>query len=235
MAAARSYGGLISGSQPPTISDKIEGVEGTWSYTPSSDSVGTLPGGGDGDLQVSNRPTDAKILGGVATVTVDKLEYNADPFVLNNIIITNNTLATQIHTVNVGLPTSFAAPNKISGTITTSIIDGALDGATAASVVGVPVYQAIIDNTSIVGTLQNHPFTLSPPSSVVSTSANASFGPVVNAVPVVSSISIQLRFTLTPNDTIAILSRFDVVAVPEPASWLLGGVALAFVARARRR
>jgi hypothetical protein len=57
---------------------------------------------------------------------------------------------------------------------------------------------------------------------------------LLSAIPVTSSIGIQLRFTLTPGDTASILSRFDVV-IPEPATMTLGAVAaLIAVALGRR-
>ena len=67
-----------------------------------------------------------------------------------------------------------------------------------------------------------------PPANTASSAA--SFGPIVNAVPVTSNIGIQLRFSLTAGDTASILSRFDVVAIPEPTTFALGAVVLLFVA-----
>jgi hypothetical protein len=52
---------------------------------------------------------------------------------------------------------------------------------------------------------------------------------------VTSNIGIQLRFSLTPGDTAAILSRFDVTEIPEPASAALVGIGLALVAGGSRR
>src|SRR5262249_11494282 len=153
---------------------------------------------------------------GSANVQVPTLQFDSDPFVLNNILVTNTTASTQIFSVTVGLPTSpFAAPNQIKGNITTSVIEGGLDTATVASVPGNPIYKGQIDFNP-VATLQNDPFSLTtstPPA------ASAAFGPTPNAVTVTSNIGIQLIFSLTPGDTASILSRFDVV--PEPASALI--------------
>jgi hypothetical protein len=54
---------------------------------------------------------------------------------------------------------------------------------------------------------------------------------------VTSSIGIQLRFMLSPGDTAAILSRFDVVPVPEPSTLLLSALGLVAIVRVgwRRR
>ena len=115
----------------------------------------------------------------------------------------------------------------------TNVIDGGNDGATVATQSPTALYQAQIDGTT-VATLQNHPFSVVAPAAGSNT-ASASFGPTVSAVPVTSNIGIQLRFTLTPGDTAAILSRFDVTAIPEPASAALIGIGLALVAGAIRR
>jgi hypothetical protein len=230
---AKTYGGLIPGSTPPTVTVKIQGVEGEWKYEPMANSFdpSTDP---DGGLELANPKPNTNILNNAAHVEIRELEYDPDPFVLNNILITNNTGATQIHTVTVGLPTSFAAPNQIKGTVTTGVIDGGLDGATVATIVGVPIYRAKIDNTSIVATLQNSPFSVVVPPAGGSAASTANFGPAGNAVPVNSSINIELNFTITPGDTATILSRFDVF-VPEPTSLGLFGSALAIAAALRRR
>jgi hypothetical protein len=228
---AETYGGLIAGSTPPTVTLKIQGVEGEWNYQPSASSFEPDPGGG---LELADPKPNTNVLNNAAHVEIRELEYDPDPFVLNNILITNNTGVTQIHTVTVGLPTSFGAPNQIKGTVTTGVIDGGLDGATVATVVGVPIYRAKIDNTSIVGTLQNHPFSVSVPPAGGSAASTANFGPVGNAVPVNSSINIELNFTITPGDTATLISRFDVF-VPEPTSFGLIASALAFMAAVRRR
>jgi hypothetical protein len=44
-----------------------------------------------------------------------------------------------------------------------------------------------------------------------------------------------LRFSLTAGDTASILSRFDVVAIPEPATLVLGAILLMGVGCIRRK
>jgi hypothetical protein len=166
-------------------------------------------------------------------VKILDLDFNPDPFVLNNILVTNTTASTQIFSVTVGLPTSFGAPNLISGNITTSVIDGGTDGATVSTVTGQPIYKAQIDFNT-VATMQNDPFSVTTPGS---SAASATFGPLLNAVPVLNNIGIVLTFQLTAGDTAAILSRFD-VAVPEPSTIalavLVGALFSSFSARGNR-
>jgi hypothetical protein len=210
--AARVDGGLKGGplgaDQLPTFTITMDGAESEWTWTPPVNAFDPVP---DGYL-LRNVHQQAGALHGRADVTVDLLRYNPDPFVLNNILVTNTTTTTQIFSAFVGFPTTFAAPNLISGTITTSVIDRDLNGATVATVSGTPIYQAQIDGLT-VATMQNDPFSLT---TMTSTASSATFGPTVNAVPVTSNIGIQLRFSLTAGDTAAILSRFDVI--PEPSS-----------------
>lgn len=128
----------------------------------------------------------------------------------------------------------FAAPNSISGNITTDVFDGGRDGATLATVGPTALYQAQIDGVT-VATLWEHPFSLLAPAETSNT-VSASFGPINSAIPVAMVIGIQLRFSLTAHDTASISSRFDVVEpvveeVPDAgSSAVLLAIALSLVA-----
>lgn len=221
--AASSQAGTINAGNVPTISVSVEGFSGPpWEYSPALDVLEDLPGGG---RKLGVPTAQMHILGNRAAVVIEELEFDPDPFVLNNVLITNPTGLTQIYTVGIALPTVFPGPNIISGNVRTDGIDGGgAAGATVATVPGFPIYAAQID-FGTVATLQNHPFSvIAPPAG--SASSSAAFGPSVNAVPVAANIGIQLRFSLTAGDTASILSRFDVVAIPEPASLGLSIVGL---------
>jgi PEP-CTERM motif-containing protein len=233
---AQLLAGPIVAGQVPIVSIKSENSPGapTWTFSPTANEYQRATDA-DGGYELPG-PREFDILANLAHVRIEELQFDPDPFVLNNILVTNTTTSTQIFSAFVGLPTTFIAPNFISGNVRTNVIDGGSDGATVATASPTSIYQAQIDGTT-VATLQNHPF------SVValaggSNTASASFGPTLNAVPVTSNIGIQLRFSLTPGDTASILSRFDVEAVPEPATVVLVAVglvgAICIAARSRR-
>ena len=217
-----SLAGTLNASQLPTIKMSVQGAE--WDYSPTVDRY-VAATNSDGGYELSTQPQYNGVCGGTTNVTIQQLQFNSDPFVLNNLLVTNTTATTQIYSVTVALPVVFGAPNLISGNITTSVIDGGTDGATVSTVSGQPIYKAQID-LNTVHTLQNDPFFVSTPGS---SAASASFGPTLSAIPVNSNIGVALTFQLTPGDTAAILSRFDVVSpVPEPSSLVLGGLAAVF-------
>jgi hypothetical protein len=218
------FAGPLTANGVPTVTITIDDMPGapSWIYTaPVEDYRRATDANGGYELIL---PRDFDILDNRAHVRIEKLQFDPDPFVLNNILVTNTTTTTQIFSAFVGLPTTFAAPNLISGNVTTNVIDGGQNGATIATTAGQALYRAQIDSTT-VASLQNDPFSVIAPVGG-SNNASATFGPTASGIPVTSNIGIQLRFSLTPGDTAAILSRFDVVVVPEPMSATLMGVGL---------
>jgi hypothetical protein len=228
-AVARAPAGLINPNELPSVSMQVVGASEPWSYSPGVGAYIAAPNGG---YQLRQPYEASGVCNGTANVRIDSLQFDPDPFVLNSILVTNTTSSTQIFSAFVGLPTSFGAPNFISGNITTSIIEGGANSATIASVSPTALYQAQIDGTT-VATMQNHPFSLT---TSTSTALSDAFAPTLNAVPVTSNIGIQLRFSLSAGDTAAILSRFDVTAIPEPTSAAcIGGMILPVTFARRRR
>ena len=233
--ASQAFAGPITF---PSIEISIEGNSAKFTYSPS-DSDYRRATNADGGYEL-NEQKHFDILGNLAHLTIEQLQWDPDPFVLNNILVTNTTDSTLIFSAFVGLPTTFPAPNFISGNVSTSVIDGGrAGGATVATVGGQALYAAQIDGAT-VATLLNDPFSVIAPD-FGSNTASAAFGPFLNGVPVTSHIGIQLRFSLTPGDSASFLSRFDVVeSVPDASSSAaLVVIALPFVvamtARSRRR
>lgn len=222
--------GDLNSNQLPTMTWSMDGVSGsTWDFQPTIDMFAPISGGPG--FQMTSSPT-FDIFGGRATITIETLAFDPDPFVLNNILVTNNTGSTQVFSAFVGIPTSFGAPNLISGVIELGVIDGGTDGATVATATGDPIYQAQIDGVTIE-TLLNDPYSLTAGSGGANNDL-ASFGPDFSNIAVNATMGIQLRFSLTAGDTASILSRFDVVAVPAPGAVALLGVS-AMCFRGRRR
>ena len=224
--------GTITAGEVPTVTIKIEGAPNppSFSFTPPVDAYDRATDA-DGGYELE-APREFDVLDNRAQLRIEELQFDPDPFVLNNILVTNTTTTTQIFSAFVGLPTTFGAPNLISGSVRTSVIDGGNDGATVATFGGQALYQAQIDLVT-VATLQNDPFSVTAPAGGSNTASEA-FGPTASGIPVTSSIGIQLRFSLTPGDTAAILSRFDVV-IPEPTSVALIGIGLALAPGMARR
>src|SRR5688572_27021887 len=172
-AGSQLPAGPIVGNQVPTLTLQIENVPGSWSYIPlANDFRPATDENGGFELAA---PRDFDVLENRAHVRIEELQFDPDPFVLNNILVTNTTTSTQIFSAFVGLPTTFGAPNIISGNVQTSVIDGGLDGATVATVSPTAIYQAQIDGVT-VATLQNHPFSVTALPGM-SNVASASFGP----------------------------------------------------------
>lgn len=205
----------------PTFSLTAQGVQSGINFAPQATDFTLLPDGHRWDwspVAGYTLPID-----GVATLTFRDVGIDTDPLVYNNILVQNVSGVNQTYTFVVTLPTTWLAPNSIRGSIDTSVI-GTDTLLTAPA--GGSVYTALIDG-SPVQTLQNAPFALGTSQSA--TSAFTQFGYQASMIPVNSSISIQLTFTLTPGDTAAILSDFEVI--PEPgtlALLLLGGTAWAW-------
>src|SRR5262249_16416325 len=139
-----SLAGTLNPNQIPAITMQVQGSPTAWDYTPPVAAY-TPATNSDGGYELSYQPHYNGVCDNTTNVTILQLQFNSDPFVLNNILVTNTTAAPQIYSVTVGLPTVLGAPNSISGNITTSVIDGGTDGATISTVPVQPVYRAQID------------------------------------------------------------------------------------------
>lgn len=166
---------------------------------------------------------------------------NPDPFVIANIVVTNNTAFTQTFSITVSLPVlNFNPPNGccIGGSVTGSVTDLNGNGATFASPALGSVYTANIDNAP-VQTLLNDPFNVTTGNFLSKSIGPASFGDPIPSLPwpcPTQNIGITLSFTLSAGDVATLTSIFVVEeCIPAPAGLaLLGFVGLAAGSRRRR-
>lgn len=160
-----------------------------------------------------------------------------DPFIDLNVTMKNSTASTQSYVVTVTLPITPAITGGtlIGGSTSASFTDAnGNGGVTVSTYGGNPFFAGLIDGLT---ELEIH----TDPSSWSAPFGSGTISPVNIGLPVASSgiagpsdalntIAITHRFTLSPGDTIALTSYFEVI--PEPASLtLLGLGALAMLRR----
>ena len=117
--ASQAFAGTITF---PSIEISIEGNSAKFTYSPSASDYRRATNADGGYELTEQKHFD--ILGNLAHLTIEQLQWDPDPFVLNNILVTNTTDSTLTFSAFVGLPTTFPAPNSISGNVSASVIDG---------------------------------------------------------------------------------------------------------------
>ena len=170
------------------------------------------------------------------------IDGDTDPMVNSFIAFQNNSGVTQIYTITVLLPVApIPGASLMDGSVGGSVTDANGSGsATAAAIAGSSIYQGLVDSAPAFGpasALLPFPYAATVPvSGGTSSIGPASFGqPVPIPGPgVATNIGIQLQFSLTAGDSIAMTSFFRVVPVPTPGALALLGVA-GLVTRRRRR
>jgi len=204
--------------------------------------LGCAPAGTNGELSCIGGGLTGTL--GGWTVNSWNLFVDPDPTVSNTISVTNNTLATQTFIFSVTLPVSlsFGPPSLIKGSISGSATDnnGGGSGVTLGTSGGISLYRALIDG-SVVKTLHDDPFSVNAAADFdTATIPLANFGiPIAESsgVATTTDIGITLRFTLSPGDSAAITSVFNVEPIPEPTTAVLllaGLTGLARMGRPRR-
>jgi hypothetical protein len=167
-----------------------------------------------------------------------------DPFVTNNLVITNVSSVAQSFTATVTLPIpgGFSYNQIIDSSIAVTVTDtlttlggAAGDGATISSVSPTGIYTGLINGSPAL-TLFPHPTTISCATNgcsvTLSDPVSGDFdGPAGPGV--ATSIALTLTFTLGPGDTAGITSRFEII--PEPGTLALVGGGLAALAALGRR
>lgn len=161
--------------------------------------------------------------------------YDVDPFVTNNIALTNNSGVAQTFIISVAIPIpAFAYDRAIASSVGISATDS--NGNGLLSVTSAALAEGQVNGVSVLGMLD--PLGL--------TQANCSFvGPGCSAttsenIPLqflppgsATLLGLKLQFTLSPGDSVAITSRFEIV--PEPGTLLLVGLGALGLAMVRRR
>jgi len=166
------------------------------------------------------------------------LLVNPDPFIIANLVVTNNSLMTETFELTVTMPIGMAFPfgTLIGGSVTGSLTDLNGNGATLGSVAGDSLYTALLDGVA-VATLLDGPFSVSAGNFESQIVGPASFGePIPSEIgpAVMNTMAIRLRFTLSAGDAASFTSIFVVEDIPAPgvlALFVLAGAA----GRRRRR
>jgi hypothetical protein len=167
-------------------------------------------------------------------VTSWTASLKVDPFVTNNITVTNTSGVTQTFVATVLLPIpAFAYNTVINSSVGVTATDSNGDGTLSFANFGAtPIYQGLVNLGSVLPL--NPAFPVPVPLTVAScpvpfngctaTSSNG-VASVAVAAGVATNIGITLTFNLSPGDSAGLTSRFEIV--PEPATLALLGAGLA--------
>jgi hypothetical protein len=163
--------------------------------------------------------------------------YDVDPFVTNNITLTNNSAAPQTFIISAAIPIpAFAYDKAVFSSVGLTATDS--NGNGSLSVSSLSLFEGQVNGVGALALLDPVSLTqanCSPFPNTNGCTATTSDGIVLQALPagVANLIGIKLEFTLSPGDSIGITSRFEII--PEPTTLLLVGTGVAGLALARRR
>lgn len=201
---------------------------GTWNFS------GTQTGANNGWLLEWDLTANANSSGGTT------LGAPGSSFVTADLAVTNTSTTTQSFwaLVTLVLDNPIVGGTLMNGQASAAVTDFLGNGATLSTIsdgefAGEPIYTGRIDGAP-QQLLMESPFSLNT-GPFSSNSTSETFGqPNPLLGPDASSISVLLRFELTPGDTANVVGMFEVAAIPGPAS-LPMLAALGLFAGGRRR
>ena len=181
----------------------------------------------------------APVVGDDWTINSWVSAYDTDPFVTNNISLTNNSGVAQTFIISAALPiAAFNYDKAVFSSVGVTATDS--NGNGSLSVTSPALFEGFVNAPAVTLLSLLDPVSLtqancSPFPNTNGCSATTSDGIVLQALPagVATLIGIKLQFTLSPGDSIGITSRFEIV--PEPTTLLLVGAGLIGLAVTRRR
>jgi hypothetical protein len=176
------------------------------------------------------------VLGDGYAITGWNAFLKEDPFVTNNISLTNTTASAATFTVTLLLPISaFAYDATVASSIGVTVTDSNASGSASVSTASPDgIYSGTVNGSTIL-TLLAHSTTISCATAGCSTTVpdNSALPELAAGPGVATSIGITLKFTLSAFDSVGITSRFEIV--PEPTTLALLGLGGIAFAAARRR
>ncbi|MCH2115627.1 MAG: PEP-CTERM sorting domain-containing protein [Pirellulales bacterium] len=169
-----------------------------------------------------------------------EMKYKVDPYVISNLNVTNTSSTDQTFNVStlLGIP-DFTYDRVINSSVGVTATDSNGDGHLYFdAATGSTVYDGLVNGSSILTMDPNNPDSL-PLSTASSTCGGAGCSVISNnyvsslvvTSDVANSIGLGLGFILSPGDSAAITSRFEII--PEPSTGLL--LALGLMALGLRR